>query len=132
MDWLSVIPPIVAIAVVLWRKEVIIALLLAIFSSELLQLSLSWHSPIPASLNTVERIVGVFGNADNARLLIFSLMIGALLAFIRHSGGVTAMVAKIINKGIAKNGRQASLLTSAVGVVIFVDLHIGNWVPRGR
>ncbi len=124
MGWLSVLPPLVAIAVVLWRKEVIIALLLAIFSAEFLQIAFSWHTPLTASLNTIERIVGVFGNTDNARLLIFSLMIGALLAFIRHSGGVAAMVVKIVNKGIVKNGRQASLLTSAVGVVIFVESNL--------
>ncbi len=124
MDWISVIPPIVAIIVVLWRKEVIIALLLAIFSAELLQLAFSWQAPLPAALNTIERIVGVFGDADNARLLIFSLMIGALLAYIRTSGGVAATVASIVNRGIAKNGKQAALLTSAVGGVIFVESNL--------
>ena len=124
MDWISVIPPIVAVIVVLWRKEVIIALLLAIFSAELLQLAFSWHAPLPAAANTIERIVGVFNNADNARVLIFSLMIGALLAFIRLSGGVAAMVASIVNRGIAKNGKQAALLTSAVGGVIFVESNL--------
>ena len=124
MDWISVIPPIVAIIVVLWRKEVIIALLLAIFSAELLQLAFSWQAPLPAALNTIERIVGVFGDAGNARLLIFSLMIGALLAYIRTSGGVAAMVASIVNRGIAKNGKQAALLTSAVGGVIFVESNL--------
>lgn len=124
MEWLSVLPPLVAIAVVIWRKEVIIALLVAIFTSELLQVSLGLEAPLSASLNTIERIVGVFSNADNARLLVFSLMIGALLAYIRQSGGVSAMVAKIVNKGIAKNGNQASMLTSAVGVVIFVESNL--------
>jgi tetracycline resistance efflux pump len=124
MDWISVIPPIVAVIVVLWRKEVIIALTLAIFSAELLQLALSWLMPLSATLNTIERIVSVFDSADNARLLIFSLMIGALLAFIRVSGGVAAMVASIVNRGIAKNGKQAALLTSAVGGVIFVESNL--------
>ncbi len=124
MDWISVIPPVVAVIVVLWRKEVIIALMLAIFSAELLQLAFSWHAPLPAAANTIERIVGVFNNADNARVLIFSLMIGALLAFIRLSGGVAAMVASIVNRGIAKNGKQAALLTSAVGGVIFVESNL--------
>ena len=94
MDWLSVIPPIVAIIVVLWRKEVIIALLLAIFAAELLQLSLTWQVPMSGALNTVERLVGVFDSDDNARILIFSLMIGALIAYIRYSGGVAAVSSK--------------------------------------
>jgi len=124
MDWLSVIPPIVAVIVVLWRKEVIIALVLAIFSAELLQVALAWYAPVPATLNTIERIVGVFGDADNARLLVFSLMIGALLAFVRASGGVAALVASLVNRGIARNGRQAALLTSAVGGIIFVESNL--------
>jgi Na+/H+ antiporter NhaC len=124
MDWLSVIPPIVAIAVVLWRKEVIAALLLGIFASELLQLAFVWYSPGAATINTVERVVGVFNSPDNTRILIFSLMIGALLAFIRLSGGVAATVDSIVNKGVAKNGKHASLLTSAVGGVIFVESNL--------
>jgi len=124
MDWLSVIPPIVAVLVVLWRKEVIIALLLAIFSAELLQLAFAWQAPFPATLNTIERIVGVFDDDDNARLLIFSLMIGALIAFIRLSGGVAAMVVSLVNRGVAKTDRRAALLTSAVGGVIFVESNL--------
>jgi Na+/H+ antiporter NhaC len=124
MEWFSVIPPIVAIAVVLWRKEVIVALLLAIFSSELLQLTFAWYAPGPAMTNTVERIVGVFDSPDNARILVFSLMIGALLAYIRVSGGVAAMVDSLVNKGIAKNSKHASLLTSAVGGAVFVESNL--------
>ena len=124
MDWLSVIPPIVAVIVVLWRKEVIIALLLAIYSAELLQMSPNWQAPLLAVLGTIERIVGVFDSADNSRLIIFSLLIGALLGFIRNSGGVAAMVASLVNRGVAKNGKQAALLTSAVGGVIFVESNL--------
>ncbi len=124
MDWLSVIPPILAIVVVLWRKEVIVALLIAIFSAELLQLTFSWIAPGPATLNTIERIVGVFNSPDNARLLLFSLLIGALLAFIRVSGGVAAMVASLTRRGIARSGRSAAVLTSGVGVVVFVESNL--------
>lgn len=124
MEWISVLPPIVAIAVVLWRKEVIVALLLAIFTAELLLVANHWSAPGPATLNTLERIVSVFESPGNTRLLIFSLMIGALLAYIRASGGVAAVVVAIVNKGLAKNGRQAALLTSGVGTVVFVESNL--------
>ncbi len=124
MEWISVLPPVVAIAVVLWRKEVIVALLLAIFTAELLLVATHWSAPGPATLNTLERIVAVFDSPGNTRLLIFSLMIGALLAYIRASGGVAAVVVAIVNKGLAKNGRQAALLTSGVGTVIFVESNL--------
>ncbi len=123
-SWLSILPPIVAIVVVLWKREVILALLLAVFTSELLQQS-SILGGIPLGmLDTLERIIAVVTDADNARILIFSLIIGALLAFIRESGGVTAMVSSIINRGIARNSRQAALLTTGVGVAVFVESNL--------
>ena len=124
MEWISVLPPVVAIAVVLWRKEVIVALLLAIFTAELLLVANHWSAPGPATLNTLERIVAVFESPGNTRLLIFSLLIGSLLAYIRASGGVAAVVVAIVNKGLAKNGRQAALLTSGVGTVVFVESNL--------
>lgn len=123
-DWLSVLPPIVAIVVVLWRREVILALFLAVFTSELLQQMFSVGAIPMAGLDTLERIVGVFEDRDNARILVFSLMIGALLAFIRHSGGVTGLVSSIIKRGIVRNERQAALLTSGVGAAVFVESNL--------
>ncbi len=123
-EWLSVLPPIVAIAVVLWKREVILALFLSIFTAELLQQSSLLSSVPMAGLFTLERIIAVFEDKDNARILIFSLMIGALLAYIRQSGGVTAMVNSIINRGVARNSRQAAMLTTGVGAAVFVESNL--------
>ncbi|MGA9574971.1 MAG: Na+/H+ antiporter NhaC family protein [Lysobacterales bacterium] len=123
-QWLSVLPPIVAIAVVLWKREVILALFLSVFTAELLQQT-SLLSSIPmGGLMTLERIVAVFDDKDNARILIFSMMIGALLAYIRESGGISAMVSSIINRGIATNPRQAAMLTTGVGAAVFVESNL--------
>ncbi len=123
-DWTSVLPPIVAIIVVLWRREVILALLVAIFTSELLQQSSLLVALPGASISTMEQIVHVFEDDGNTRILIFSLLIGSLLGYIRHSGGVTAMVGAIVNRGIVKSSRHASMLTVAVGAVIFVESNL--------
>jgi len=123
-EWLSVLPPIIAIAVVLWRREVILALFLAVFSAELLQQVMSLGAVPMAGLSTLERIVAVFDDKDNARILVFSLMIGALLAYIRQSGGVSAMVSSIIRRGIATNARQAGMLTTGVGLAVFVESNL--------
>jgi tetracycline resistance efflux pump len=125
MEWLSVIPPIVAIVVVLWRKEVILALLAAVFSSELLLALNESSNPIfYAFLGFIERVISIFSSPGNARLLIFSLLIGALLAYVRNSGGVTAMVNKLVNKGIAKNKRQVGTVTMLTGMVIFIESNL--------
>jgi len=124
MEWVSVLPPLLAIVVVVWRKEVISALFAGIFLSEWLLAGSGISSLGIAWLNSLERIVGVFTEGGNARLLIFSLMIGALLAFVRTSGGVTALVALLVNNGVASTPRRTALLTSAVGGAIFVESNL--------
>jgi Na+/H+ antiporter NhaC len=125
MEWLSVLPPLVAIIVVLWRKDVILALLIAVFSSELL-LAYREHSNVIfyAFLGFIERIITVFSSPSNTRLLIFSLLIGALLAYVRDSGGVNALVNKLVNKGIAKSKRQVGAVTMFTGIVIFIESNL--------
>ncbi|AAZ26432.1 Na+/H+ antiporter NhaC family protein [Colwellia psychrerythraea] len=125
MDWLSVLPPLVAIIIVIWKKEVILALLTAVFTSELL-LASQEHSNVifHAFIGSLERVIGVVSSAGNARILIFSLLIGALLAYVRDSGGVTATVEKLVNKGIAKSKRQVGALTMFTGMVIFIESNL--------
>jgi len=125
-DWLSVIPPILAIAIVLWKKEVILALLVAIFSSELLMLQSTGNASAISTfaLAGIERIVNVFHDGGNTRILIFSLMVGALLAYMRYSGGVTATVNFLIKKGISGSARRARLLPFFTGVVIFIESNL--------
>lgn len=122
MQWLSVLPPLIAIALVMWKKEVILALLVGVFSAELLLLiSQDDQSVLLSPINLVERLISVVSDPGNARLLIFSLVIGALLAFIRDSGGVAATVNWLINKGLAKSKRQVGLLTMFTGTAVFIE-----------
>lgn len=125
MDWLSIIPPILAIVIVFWKKEVIAALFIALFSSEVLLLLIDpqsslWLSPI----TTLERVVDVAGSGGNMRILLFSILVGALLALIRDSGGVTATVSRIMHLGIAKTRQQVGGLTMFTGVAVFVESNL--------
>ncbi len=127
-DWMTLLPALVAIVVVLWRKEVIIALLLSLFTAECLLLLRQEHpavSSLPmAGLNTLEALVNVLTDAGNARLMLFALLVGALMAYMRYSGGVAAMVEKLTNRGIAKNARQTKLLAFFTGVGIFIESNL--------
>ncbi len=125
MEWLSVLPPLVAIIIVVWKKEVILALLSAVFTSELLLASQHHGNALfHAFIGFIERVISVVSSGGNARILVFSLLIGALLAYIRESGGVTAAVEKLANKGIAKSKRQVGGLTMFTGMVIFIESNL--------
>lgn len=125
-DWLTIVPPLIAVAIVLWKKEVVLALLLAIFSSELLLLSQAKEPTVIANFvfNGLDRVISVFQSTGNTRILVFSLMVGALLIFMRQSGGVAATVNFLIKKGLSGNARRARLLTFFTGVVIFIESNL--------
>ncbi len=125
MEWLKILPPLVAVAIVLWKKEVILALFMSIFVSEWLLLGeQSLVAPVMGGLNTLDRITAVFADPGNTRILVFSIMVGALLAYMRKSGGVIGLVKMLISNGLAKTPRQVSLLASFTGVVVFIESNL--------
>ncbi|MDO6782348.1 hypothetical protein, partial [Marinovum sp. 1_MG-2023] len=68
----------------------------------------------------IERIVNVFADGGNTRILIFSILVGALLAFMRYSGGVSATVNFLVEKGLSGNARRARFIAFFTGVFIFI------------
>ena len=125
MDWVSIIPPVIAIVIVFWKKEVIMALLMAVLSAEaLILLTAGTDSLLLAPITSVERVVDVATSAGNTRILLFSVLVGALLAYIRDSGGVTATVDWLTKRGVAKSRRQVGGLTMLTGIVVFIESNL--------
>ncbi len=125
MDWVSVIPPLVAIIVVFWKKEVILALLLAVLCAEALLLGVSGNGNILlAPINAIEQAIDTAASPGNTRVLIFSVLVGALLAYIRDSGGVTATVNYLVGKGVARSRRQVGGITMVTGIAVFIESNL--------
>jgi tetracycline resistance efflux pump len=121
MDWLTLLPPLVAIILAIWTREVIISLLAGIWLSESLMTS---FNPLLGGLQTLERIAGVFSDPGSARILIFCLLIGALLELVRQSGGVRAFVDRLSHSPLTRGPRQVGALTALVGTAIFIETNI--------
>jgi tetracycline resistance efflux pump len=125
MHWYSILPPIIAIVIVFWRKEVILALVAAILSAEfLLAYQNQTEVLFTGAIGSIERVIEIITSAGNSRILLFSVLIGALLAYMRYSGGVTATVELLIKKGVAKSKKQVGLLTMFTGVVVFIESNL--------
>lgn len=121
MDWLTITPPIVAIVVAVWTRNVFWALGLAIWLSETL---IAGFNPFLGALGSIDRAVGVFDSPYNTRVLMFCLIIGALIVYMQRSGGISAMVERLQNSGFASTPRRAGLVTAICGVLIFVETNI--------
>lgn len=121
MEWLSVLPPVAAIAVAVWSRNVYWALGLAILLSETLQAS---FNPGLGALASIDRATGVFSDAGNTRILLFCLIIGALIAYLEKAGAFAAMVNWLMRSGVAAGPKRASGVTAIAGVILFIETNI--------
>ncbi|NMW86104.1 Na+/H+ antiporter NhaC family protein [Peptoniphilus sp. AGMB00490] len=111
---LSIVPPIVAIALALITKEVITSLLIGILSGGLIYTG----GNIVAALETVFDLMGT-KLGDNALMLVFLAMLGSLVMVMNMAGGSFAY-GKWASKKI-KSKKMAKLATSFLGILIFID-----------
>lgn len=121
MEWLTITPPLLAIVVAIWTRNVFWALGIAIWLSETI---IAGFNPFMGALGGIDRAVGVFDSSYNTRVLLFCLIIGALIVYMQRSGGISAMVERLQNSGFASTPRRASLVTAICGVLIFVETNI--------
>lgn len=125
MGWPSLLPPLLAIALALRFKDVMLALVAAIVLAEFL---LAGYAPVPALPLAIDRIIGVFASADNTRILLFSLLVGGLMALLRASGGINAFVQWLLNRGLARTPRATATMTTLLGVLIFIETYLSMLV----
>jgi Na+/H+ antiporter NhaC len=121
VTWYSLLPPILAITIAIWRRDIILALLVSLLLAETL---LMGFNPFLGLLSLFERVVDVFSDPDRTRVLLFSLLVGALLALFRTSGGVNAFVHQLTHIGFATTKRRAALLPSITGTLIFIETNL--------
>ncbi|MEL7108512.1 MAG: Na+/H+ antiporter NhaC family protein [Pseudomonadota bacterium] len=121
MEWLTITPPLLAIIVAVWTRNVFWALGIAIWLSETI---IAGFNPFMGALGSIDRAVGVFDSSYNTRVLLFCLIIGALIVYMQKSGGISAMVERLQSSGFASTPRRAGLVTAICGVLIFVETNI--------
>ncbi|MGB5491291.1 MAG: Na+/H+ antiporter NhaC family protein, partial [Woeseiaceae bacterium] len=119
--WLSVLPPLLAIALAIWSKQVILSLFAGIWMGHTL---LSQFNPLAGVGKGLDGVINVFTDPGDARVLVFTLLIGPLIATIEHSGGVRGFVHYLETRRWVHNGLRARILAWMVGLLIFVESSI--------
>lgn len=150
----SLLPPVVAIVLAIFTRQVYISLFLGIWigwfvhlaqpgvisefiekTSAFLHLSgnsaeiaglLGWIASafIRSLAAALEGLVEVFADAGNTQVIIFSAMVGSLLTFTQFSGGMAGFVNWVTGRGIVRTRRGAGLLAWFIGLIIFIESSI--------
>lgn len=116
--WYSVLPPVIAIVLAIWSKQVILSLFAGIWMGHTL---LNHFNPLAGITRGLDGVIDVFTDPGDARVIIFTLLIGSLIATIERSGGVRGFVHYLETRRWVHNGFRAQLLAWVTGMVIFVE-----------
>ena len=120
-SWYSVLPPVLAIVLAIWTKQVLLSLFAGIWMGFTL---LNGFNPVTGITAGIEGIINVFSDPGDTRVLIFTLIIGSLIATIEHTGGVRGFVHFLESRRWVHNGLRAQILAWATGLVIFIESNI--------
>ena len=131
--WLSILPPLVAIGLALIFKEVLISLFAGIWVGAFIAGGLRFEGflgIIKALLQTTEKyIINALNDGGHLSVIVFSLMVGGMVAIISRNGGMAGVVKRMTK--YAQTPKSAQFITWLLGVAIFFDdyantLIVGN------
>ena len=115
--WLALLPPLIAIALALVFREVVISLLAGVWLGALFLYD--WN-PLTALWRTLDTyIVGALVDPGHAMILVFSLLLGGMVGIISRNGGTFGVVDKITR--YASDPIRGQLAAYAMGLIIFFD-----------
>jgi tetracycline resistance efflux pump len=119
--WLSILPPLLAIVLAIWSKQVILSLFAGIWMGFLI---LHGFNPVTGVTAGLDAVVNVFTDPGDTKVLVFTLLIGSLIATIEESGGVRGFVHFLESRRFVHNRVRAQILAWLTGIVIFIESNI--------
>jgi len=129
VGYLSLLPPILAIGLALLTRQVFLSLAAGLWIGFII---LAGGNPVSGTFDTMDAIVDVFSSAGNTRIIIFTLVVGALIALMQRSGGVLGFVNALMSK-LEKMSKTANsrgqrrlveLLALGTGLLLFIESNI--------
>ncbi len=123
--FLALVPPILAIVLSIWKRQVIISLTVGIFAGA--TIINNWN-PLKGLLDTFSKYIVAKSLADawNVGVIVFCLAIGGLVGVMNRIGGTHAIAEAIASK--AKDTRSTLLATALMGIAIFFDDYANSMI----
>jgi len=125
--WLSIVPPLLAILLALIFRQVIIALLIGIWTGAIF---INSYNPLLGILRVIDTyIINALTDTSHIQIIVFTSLFGGVVGLISKSGG-TKGLADLITR-FAKTRKSGLISTWLMGIAIFFDdyantLIVGN------
>ena len=118
-NWTSVLPPVLAIVRASWTMQVYLSLAGGVW---LAWTMLSEWNPLSGIAASIQGAVDVLGS--DAQVILFTLVIGALIATVEAAGGVRGFVRFLERNKWVNSAKRSQLLAWLTGMVIFIESNI--------
>ena len=130
--WWSVVPPLIAIILALLFRQVLLALFAGIFAGAWVinGMQFSPYGIFMSFFKVIDTyILGALNSSSHLSVVIFSVLIGGVVALISRNGGMAGIVQKLAP--LAKGPKSTQFVAWLLGVAIFFDdyantLIVGN------
>lgn len=119
--WISLLPPLLAITLAIVSRQVYLSLGGGIWLGYTI---LAGWNPLAGLSRAIDGSVAVLSDPGDAKVILFTLVIGALIATVESSGGVRGFVAYLESRHWVDSPKKAQLLAWLVGVTIFIESNI--------
>ncbi len=119
--WTSVIPPLLAIGLAIVTRQVILSLSIGLWMGAWL---LGSGNPLVAIPQAIDAVINVFTDPGDTRVLVFTLVIGGLIATIEKLGGVRGFIHLLQERKWVSGPGRAQWLAFGTGVVVFIESNI--------
>ena len=116
--WLSLLPPALAIGLAIATRRAVPSLLAGIWVGWLI---VAGWQPLAATSAAARGIANVLSNPGQARVVLFTVLMGVLIRWMQRSGGVAGFLRWARNRNWADSPRGARLLAAAVGLGVFIE-----------
>jgi Na+/H+ antiporter NhaC len=126
-SWWSLVPPLIAISLVLAFHDVLVALLVAVWIGATMMAGGNFGAGFLRVVDSYIRDALI--DSDHMSIIIFSMLLGGMVAVISRSGGTLGVVRAL--EPFATTPRRTQVVTWLMGVLIFFDdysntLIVGN------
>ncbi len=119
--WISLLPPLMAITLAIFTRQVYLSLAGGIWLGYSI---LEGWNPLGGLSRAIDGTVGVLSDPGDAKVILFTLAIGSLIATVESSGGVTGFVNYLESRKWVDSARKAQFLAWLIGVVVFIESNI--------
>src|SRR6056297_3022397 len=123
---ISLLPPLLAIILAWWSKQVVLSLFLGVFAGALIT---NAYNPLFAFMHTLDNyILASLADSWNAGIILFLLAMGGMIGIINKSGGIIGNTMRPITDKMKISREKLAFIVDLTAAAVSSIVPISTWI----